>query len=57
MQAPFIMLTRWAIALQSSELTADYRTGRLNVLPDTLSCLLLFKNSEAQAVSMLAPLS
>lgn len=52
MQDTSNMLTRWAMTLQ----LFDMITGRLNIIPDTLSRLLYPENSEIHVASMLAPI-
>ena len=39
MQDTSNMLTRWAIALKSFDLTVEHKPGKLHVVPDTLSRL------------------
>ena len=50
------ILTRWAIAFQSYDFTVEHKPGKLNILPDTLSCLFNFKHSETRVAPHLAPI-
>ena len=45
MQETSNMLTRWAITLQSYDVTVEHKPGRLNIVPDTLSYLFNFEHS------------
>ena len=49
------ILTRWAIALQSYDLTVEHKPGKLNIIPDTLSRLFNFEHSETRVAPHLAP--
>ena len=49
------ILTRWAIALQSYDLTVEHKPGKLNIIPDTLSRLFNFEHSEMRVAPHLAP--
>ena len=46
MQDTSNMLPRWAIALQSYDLTVEHKPGKLNIIPDTLSRRFNFEHSE-----------
>ena len=50
------MFTRWVIALQSYDFTAEHKAGKLNIIPDTLSRLFNFQHSEVRVASHLAPI-
>ena len=56
MQDTYNMLTRWAIALQSYNFTVEHKSRKLNIIPDTLSRLFKFENSEMRVAPHLAPL-
>ena len=56
MQDTYNMLTRWAITLQSYDFTVEHKTGKLNIIPDTLSRLFNFEHSEMRVTSRLAPI-
>ena len=56
MQDTSSMLTLWAIALQSSDFTVEHKPWKLNVIPDTLSRLFNFENSEMRVLPHLAPI-
>lgn len=56
MQDTSIMLTRWAIALQSFDFTVQHKPGRLHVVPDTLSRLFAFEHQQEFAEPILAPI-
>ena len=56
MQDTSNMLTRWAIALQSSDVTVEHIPGKLNIIPDTLSRLFNFEHSEMRVTPHLAPI-
>ena len=55
MQDTSNMLTHWAIALQSYGFTVEHKPGKLNVIPDTRSCLFIFEHSEIRVARHLAP--
>ena len=46
MQDTSIMLTWWAIALQSYDFTVEHKPGKMNIIPDTLSRPFNFEHSE-----------
>ena len=48
------MLSRWAIALQSFDFTAQHKSGKLHVVPDTLSRMFAFEHQKEVAVPSLA---
>ena len=50
------MPSRWAIALQSYDFTVEHKPGKLNIIPDTLSCLFNFGHSEMRVAPHLAPI-
>ena len=57
MQDTSNMLTRWAIALQSYDFTVKHKPGRkLNIIPDTMSRLFNFEQSEMRVAPHLAPI-
>ena len=56
MQDTSNMLTRWAIALQSYDLTIEHKPGELNIIPDTLSRLFNFEHIEMRVAPHLAPI-
>ena len=50
------MLTRWAIALQSYDVTVEHKPGKLDIIPDTLSRLFNVEHSEMRDAPHLAPI-
>ena len=56
MQDTSNMLTRWAIALQSYDFTAEHKPRKLNNTPDSLSHLFNFEHSEMRVATHLAPI-
>ena len=56
MQDTSNMLPRWAIALQSYDLTVEHKPGKLDIIPDTLSRLFSFEHNEMKVASHLAPI-
>ena len=56
MQDTSNMLTRWAIPFQSLNFTVQHKSGKLPVVPDTLSRMFAFEHQQEVAVAFLAPI-
>ena len=50
------MLTRWAIAIQSFDLTVQHKPGKLHVIPDKLSRMFAFEHQQEVAAPSLGPI-
>ena len=50
------MLTRWAIALQSYDVTVEHKPEKLNIISDTRSRLFKVGHSEMRVAPHLAPI-
>ena len=54
MQDTSKMLTWWAIALPSYDFAVEHKPGKLDIIPDILSCLFNFVRSEMRVAPHLA---